>query len=132
MKKIEAVVRPFDLDAVRLELLHAGIDWMTIGEVLLTPGHLRCCYRGATYQTSMAPRLRIELAVPDGQLASALDAMTGITRDGDPIVTDILVLPLYDAVQIRTGEHLVWPRPDRAPAAPAVPRRAAPPPRPAA
>ena len=52
--------------------------------------------------------------MPDGQVASALEVMTGTTDAGAPIATDILVLPIYDAVRIRTGEHLVWPRPDRA------------------
>jgi nitrogen regulatory protein P-II 1 len=113
MKKIEAVVRPFELDTLHAQLVRAGVEGMTVGEVMV-PGHQLRCYRGVTYATDFEPKLRVELAVPDDQLASTLDVMTRTTDAGGPIATDILVLPVYDAVRIRTGEHLVWPKPDRA------------------
>jgi nitrogen regulatory protein P-II 2 len=107
MKKIEAIVEPWDLDAVHADLLRDGVDWMTTAEVLLPEGS-RLAYRGVPYVREYQPKIRLELALPDGQVASALDVLARTA-------TDILVLPIHDAVRIRTGEHLVWPRPDRTP-----------------
>jgi nitrogen regulatory protein P-II 2 len=105
MKKIEAIVEPRDLDAVHADLLRDGVDWMAIGEVLL-PDCGRLTYRGVQYVREYQPKIRLELALPDGHVASAVDVLTRTA-------TDILVIPIHDAVRIRTGEHLVWPRPDR-------------------
>jgi nitrogen regulatory protein P-II 2 len=106
MKFIVAVIKPFKLDEVREALGALGIQGITVTEV---KGHGRQrghteFYRGAEYTVSFVPKIKLELAV-DEQLADKvieaiqLAGQTGQIGDGK-----IFVLPLEQAVRIRTGE----------------------------
>jgi nitrogen regulatory protein P-II 2 len=103
MKLITAIIKPFKLDAVREALAAAGIDGMTVTEVIgygRQKGHTEI-YRGAEYQVDFVSKVRIEVAVPDeiADKAIAESARTGEIGDGK-----IFVMPIDHAVRIRTGE----------------------------
>ncbi|MFN4140989.1 P-II family nitrogen regulator [Aestuariivirga sp.] len=106
MKFVIAIIKPFKLEEVREALGALGIQGITVTEV---KGHGRQrghteFYRGAEYTVSFVPKVRLELAV-DESLADKvvetiqLSAQTGQIGDGK-----IFLLPLEQAVRIRTGE----------------------------
>jgi len=107
MKKIEAIIKPFKLDEVKEALTEIGIQGMTITEVRgfgRQKGHAEI-YRGAEYVVDFLPKIKIEIVVPDNLALKALEiiqhnASTGKMGDGK-----IFVLPVDEAVRIRTGEH---------------------------
>ena len=106
MKWIVAIIQPHRLDAVRDALNEIGISGLTVTEVR---GYGRQkgqteIYRGAEYQISYLPKLKLELAVDSISAAKVVDAIresagTGKIGDGK-----IFVLDLKSAVRIRTGE----------------------------
>jgi nitrogen regulatory protein PII len=107
MRKIEAIIRPSQLDAVKQHLASIGVQGMTLTEVKgfgRQRGHTEL-YRGAEYAVEFRPKLKLEVAVAD-DFADAvvrrlsLAASTGRIGDGK-----IFVLPLEDAIRIRTGER---------------------------
>jgi len=107
MKKIEAIIKPFKLAEVKLALLGAGMEGMTVTEVRgfgRQRGHQEL-YRGSEYQNDFIPKVKLEVLVEDervdqttGLIAEA--AATGKIGDGK-----IFVTPLEDVVRIRTGER---------------------------
>jgi nitrogen regulatory protein P-II 2 len=107
MKLIIAVIKPFKLEEVRDALAAAGVLGMTVSEVRgfgRQKGQTEI-YRGAEYTTSFVPKVRLELVVPEGQAASAIEAIqqsaaTGTIGDGK-----IFVLDVAQAIRIRTGER---------------------------
>ena len=106
MKLVIAVIKPFKLDEVREALSAAGVQGMTVTEVKgfgRQKGQTEI-YRGAEYTTNMVPKIKIEVAIEDGQAARVVEtiqqaAHTGSIGDGKIFVTDI-----GQAVRIRTGE----------------------------
>lgn len=107
MKKIEAIIKPFTLDAVKQELQSLGITGMTVYEVKgfgRQKGHTEM-YRGSEYVVDFLPKLKIELVVKDEQYEAVIDAIklkahTGKIGDGKIFVTE-----LKDVIRIRTNEH---------------------------
>jgi nitrogen regulatory protein P-II 1 len=107
MKRIEAVLQPFRLDAVKTALMEIGIGGMTITEVRgfgRQKGHTEL-YRGAEYVVDLVPKVKLEVVVPDTLAEKAVRALvdgarTGRIGDGKVFVFDVL-----DAVRIRTGER---------------------------
>jgi nitrogen regulatory protein P-II 2 len=106
MKLIIAIIKPFKLEEVRDALAGAGVQGMTVSEVRgfgRQKGQTEI-YRGAEYTTSFVPKVRIEVVVPEGQAAAAIEAIqttagTGTIGDGK-----IFVLDVAQAIRIRTGE----------------------------
>ena len=106
MKLITAVLKPFKLDDVRDALGEIGVQGMTVTEVKgfgRQRGHTEL-YRGAEYVVDFLPKVRLELAVSDDQLDTAIDAIlksanTGKIGDGKIFVTN-----LEQVIRIRTGE----------------------------
>jgi len=106
MKKIECIIKPFKLDDVKAALSSLGIAGMTVSEVRgfgRQKGHTEL-YRGAEYQIDFIPKVKIELVVADERVAEVVtviqkEACTGRIGDGK-----IFVLPVEQAVRIRTGE----------------------------
>jgi nitrogen regulatory protein P-II 1 len=106
MKKIEAVIKPFKLDDVKDALNKIGVKGMTISEVKgfgRQKGHKET-YRGAEYQVDFVPKIKIDLVVDaemsDQVVATIKDsASSGKIGDGK-----VFVLPVAEAVRIRTGE----------------------------
>ena len=106
MRKIEAIIKPFRLDEVKDALNQLGVSGMTISEVKgfgRQRGHKEI-YRGTEYQVDFVPKIRIDLVVTaemaDKVVAAiAENASTHKVGDGK-----IFVLPLENAIRIRTGE----------------------------
>ncbi|MDD2388293.1 MAG: P-II family nitrogen regulator [Desulfobacterales bacterium] len=106
MKKIEAILKPFKLDEVKDALNKIGVTGMTISEVKgfgRQKGHKET-YRGAEYQVDFVPKIKIEVVVEATLVSRVVSAIiehaaTGKIGDGK-----IFVLPIEEAVRIRTGE----------------------------
>jgi nitrogen regulatory protein P-II 1 len=107
MKKIEVVISPFRLDDVKDELVRSGIDAMTVSEITGSNGHdheVRM-YRGTPYAIDFHPRVKIELAVADDQVLTAVEVLERAAQGDRAGDGAILVMPIEDVVRIRTGEH---------------------------
>jgi nitrogen regulatory protein P-II 2 len=106
MKLIIAVIKPFKLDEVRDSLTRIGVHGMTVNEVKgfgRQKGHMEI-YRGAEYAVNFLPKVRIEIAIASDQLDPAMAAIAANARTGQIGDGKIFVLPLEQAVRIRTGE----------------------------
>ena len=107
MKKVEAIIRPHLLDAVRNALHEVGIAGMTISEVQgygRQKGHTET-YRGTEYQIEFIPKIKIEVIVPDDIEDSVVEAITKTARTGKFGDGKIFVVPIEDVIRIRTEER---------------------------
>ena len=106
MKLIEAIVKPFKLDEVKDALLEIEIQGMTVTEVKgfgRQKGHKET-YRGQEYTIEFVPKVKIEVAVNDGQVQRVLETITRAAKTGSIGDGKIFVRELTSAVRIRTGE----------------------------
>ena len=106
MKMVVAIIKPFKLDEVREALTRVGVHGMTVGEVNgygRQKGHTEI-YRGAEYAVNFLPKLRLEIAIASDQLNRVMEALTAAARTGQIGDGKIFVLPVEQAVRIRTGE----------------------------
>jgi nitrogen regulatory protein P-II 2 len=106
MKLVIAVIKPFKLDEVREALTRVGIHGMTVAEVKgygRQKGHTEI-YRGAEYAVNFLPKLRLEIAVASEQLDQVMDQLAAAARTGQIGDGKIFVMPIEQAVRIRTGE----------------------------
>jgi nitrogen regulatory protein P-II 1 len=107
MKKIEAIIKPFKLEEVKEALAGVGIEGMTVTEVKgfgRQKGHTEI-YRGSEYTVDFLPKLKIEIAVLDETLQSALDAIVKSAKTGKIGDGKIFVSSLEDVIRIRTEER---------------------------
>jgi nitrogen regulatory protein PII len=107
MKKIEAIIKPFKLDQVKEALAKQGVEGMTITEVKgfgRQKGHTEL-YRGAEYVVEFLPKVKIEILVPDERAASIAKTIEEAARSGQIGDGKIFVLPVEEALRIRTGER---------------------------
>ena len=107
MKKIEAIIKPFKLDEVKEALARAGIEGLTVSEVKgfgRQKGHTEL-YRGAEYVVDFLPKVKLEIVVDDSKAASVVEAILNAARTGRIGDGKIFVLPIDEAVRIRTGER---------------------------
>jgi nitrogen regulatory protein P-II 1 len=107
MKKVEAVVRPHLLDAVKTALQDVGIVGMTVTEVKgfgRQKGHTET-YRGSEYKVDFLPKVKIEVAVPVEILERVIEAIVKSAKTGKFGDGKVFVTNLEDAVRIRTGER---------------------------
>jgi nitrogen regulatory protein P-II 1 len=107
MKKIEAIIKPFKLDEVKEALAKQGINGMTVSEVKgfgRQKGHTEL-YRGAEYVVDFLPKIKIELLVSNEQAGPAAETIMTTARTGRIGDGKLFVLPVDDAVRIRTGER---------------------------
>lgn len=106
MKLVTAIVKPFKLDEVRESLSEIGISGITVTEVKgfgRQRGHTEL-YRGAEYVVDFLPKVKVELAVDDGQLESAIEAIQRSANTGKIGDGKIFVTSLEQIIRIRTGE----------------------------
>lgn len=106
MKLVTAIIKPFKLDAVREALNGLGIHGMTVTEVKgygRQKGHKEI-YRGAEYAVSFLPKLRLEIGVASDRIDQVVEALTAAARTGEIGDGKIFVMPIDQAVRIRTGE----------------------------
>ncbi len=106
MKKIEAIIKPFKLDDVKEALSEIGIYGMTVTEVNgygRQKGHKEI-YRGAEYVVDFVPKIKLEIVVTDDRLEEAVDTIRNAANSGKIGDGKIFVLPVEQAVRVRTGE----------------------------
>lgn len=106
MKLIEAIIKPFKLDEVKEALNEIGIEGITISEVKgygRQKGHTEL-YRGAEYVVDFIPKVKIEIAISDDLVPKVVAAIEETARTGRIGDGKIFILPMDEAVRIRTGE----------------------------
>jgi nitrogen regulatory protein P-II 1 len=107
MRKIEAIIKPFKLDEVKEALHGIGIQGMTVTEVKgfgRQKGHTEL-YRGAEYVVDFLPKIKIEITLSDDMVDKAVQAIVEAANTGRIGDGKIFVLPVEEAVRIRTGER---------------------------
>ena len=106
MKKIEAIIKPFRLEAVKEALLEIGVEGMTVTETKgfgRQKGHTEI-YRGTEYTVDFLPKVKIELVLPDTQIHAAKHVITRAAQTGKIGDGKIFVIPVESAVRIRNEE----------------------------
>ena len=106
MKKIETIIKPFKLEKVKDGLSELGISGMTVSEVKgfgRQKGHSEI-YRGAEYTVDFVPKVKVEVVVEDGMVDKAIEIILSHAKTGQIGDGKIFVLPVGEAVRIRTGE----------------------------
>ena len=106
MKKIEAIIKPFKLDDVKEALSEIGIYGMTVTEVNgygRQKGHKEI-YRGAEYVVDFVPKIKLEIVVTDDRLDEAVTTIRTAANSGKIGDGKIFVLPVEQAIRVRTGE----------------------------
>ncbi|HKA13988.1 MAG TPA: P-II family nitrogen regulator [Myxococcota bacterium] len=106
MRKIEAILDSFQLEEVKEALGLIGVRGMTVSEVKgTTPDPTTARYRGSEYAMHLVPKIRIEIAVEDDFADAVVRRLVVTANRGRLTDGTIFVLPMEDAVRIRTGEH---------------------------
>jgi nitrogen regulatory protein P-II 1 len=107
MRKLECVIRPHLLDAVKNALQEIGVVGMTITEVKgygRQKGHTET-YRGSEYKVDFSPKTKIEVVVPMEMVDQAIQAIMKTAHTGKFGDGKIFVIPVEEAIRIRTGER---------------------------
>jgi nitrogen regulatory protein P-II 1 len=107
MKKVEAIVRPHVMEAVKAALQEVGVVGMTVTEVKgfgRQKGHTET-YRGSEYKVEFLPKVKIEVALPDDLVEKAVEAVLKTAATGKFGDGKVFVSSLTEVVRIRTGER---------------------------
>ncbi|HEX9861632.1 MAG TPA: P-II family nitrogen regulator [Nitrospirota bacterium] len=107
MKKIEAIIKPFKLEELKDVLNEAGITGLTVSEVKgygRQKGHVEL-YRGAEYDVSFVPKVKIEMVVADAVVDKIIGLIEETAKTGKIGDGKIFIVPVEEAVRIRTGER---------------------------
>ena len=107
MKKIEAIIKPFKLEAVKDALTDIGITGMTVSEVKgygRQKGHKEM-YRGAEYNVDFNPKIKIELVLAADLVDKVVDAIRDAANTEKIGDGKIFVFPVEDVLRVRTGER---------------------------
>jgi nitrogen regulatory protein P-II 2 len=105
MKLITAIVKPFKLDDVREALSEIGVQGITVTEVKgfgRQKGHTEL-YRGAEYVVDFLPKIKIDIAVPDGAVDQTIEAITSAANTGKIGDVKVFVSDVEQVIRIRTG-----------------------------
>lgn len=106
MKKIEVIIKPFKLDALKDALNELGIHGMTVSEVKgfgRQKGHTEI-YRGAEYTVDFIPKVKVEIVIAADMTDKVIDSIISSTRTGKIGDGKIFVTPVESVCRIRTGE----------------------------
>ena len=107
MKLIEAIIKPFKLDDVKEALNEIGVMGLTVSKVRgfgRQKGHTEL-YRGAEYVVDFIPKVKLQIAVGDDMVTTVLETIETAAKTERIGDGKIFILPLEDAVRIRTGER---------------------------
>ena len=107
MKKIQAIIRPFKLDEVKIALLNAGVIGMTISEVRgfgRQKGQTER-YRGSEYTVEFLQKIQIEVVTEDEQVDMVADKIVAAARTGEIGDGKIFIYPVDRVIRVRTGEE---------------------------
>jgi nitrogen regulatory protein P-II 1 len=107
MKKIEGIIRQERLDAVKTSLEASGYFGMTVSEVSGRgrQGGLTLQWRVGEYKVDLLPKIKVEVVVLDEDVARILNVITTAARTGEMGDGKLFVLPVENAVRVRTGEE---------------------------
>ena len=106
MKLVMAIIKPFKLDDVREALTPLGVQGMTVSEVKgfgRQKGQTEI-YRGAEYEVSFMPKIKIEIAVSSDITEQVIEAIQSAASTGKIGDGKIFVADLGQAIRIRTNE----------------------------
>ncbi|MBT3637177.1 MAG: P-II family nitrogen regulator [Opitutae bacterium] len=106
MKLIKAIIKPFKLEEVKDALSEIGVEGMTVSEVKgfgRQKGHTEI-YRGSEYTVDFLPKVKIEIAIADDLANKVIDAIVSASQTGKIGDGKIFIIPIEEAVRIRTGE----------------------------
>lgn len=106
MKLVKAIIKPFKLEEVKEALADVGVEGMTVTEVKgfgRQKGHTEI-YRGSEYTVDFLPKVMLDIAVGDELVAKTVEAIKNAARTGKIGDGKIFVLPIEEAVRIRTDE----------------------------
>lgn len=106
MVKIEAFLRPASLEKVQQALTEIGVAGLSVLEVRgfgRQRGH-REVYRGAEYTLDFVPKIKVEVAVREGDREQAVAAIVEAAKTGQTGDGKVFVVPVQEAVRVRTGE----------------------------
>ena len=107
MKKVEAIIRPFKLDDVKMALVNAGIIGMTVSEVRgfgRQKGQVER-YRGSEFTVEFLQKLKLEIVVDDSQVDTVVSAVQEAARTGEIGDGKIFVSSVEAVIRIRTGDR---------------------------
>lgn len=107
LKKVEAIIRPFKLDEVKIALVNAGIVGMTVSEVRgfgRQKGQTER-YRGSEYTVEFLQKLKVEIVVDDEQVKMVVEKLISAARTGEIGDGKIFISPVERIIRIRTGEE---------------------------
>jgi len=107
MKRIDAIIKPFKLDDVKLRLAELGVQGLTVSEVKgfgRQKGHAEL-YRGAEYVVDFVPKVLLTILAAEDRVAAIVEAICQAARTGKIGDGKIFVTTLEDVVRIRTGER---------------------------
>ncbi|MEJ2720436.1 MAG: P-II family nitrogen regulator [bacterium] len=106
MKKVEAYIKPFKLDDVKAALMELGVRGMSVTEVRgfgRQKGHTEL-YRGSEYKVDFLPKTKLEIVISDEMVEQVIEVIQKVAKTGQVGDGKIFILPVEDAVRIRTGE----------------------------
>jgi len=106
MKKIEAIIKPFKLDEVKDALHEVGLQGITVVEAKgfgRQKGHTEL-YRGAEYVVDFLPKVKLEVVLDDSLVERAVEAIQQAAHTGRIGDGKIFILPVEQAIRVRTGE----------------------------
>ncbi len=107
MKKIEAIIKPFKLEAIKDALNDMNVLGMTVMEVKgfgQQKGHTEL-YRGAEYQINFVPKVKVEIVAAEDNVELIVETIIRIAKTGKVGDGKIFISPVDDVVRIRTGER---------------------------
>ena len=107
MKKVEAIIRPFKLEDVKVALVNAGIVGMTVSEVRgfgRQKGQVEC-YRGSEFTVEFLQKLKLEIVVDDDKVDTVVSAVQDAARTGEIGDGKIFVSTIDSVIRIRTGDR---------------------------
>jgi nitrogen regulatory protein P-II 1 len=106
MKKVEAIIKPFKLEAVKEALAEVGVEGMTVSEVKgfgRQKGHTEI-YRGSEYTVDFLPKIKLEIVLPEATVDAAVQAIVNAAKTGKIGDGKVFISPMEGAIRIRTSE----------------------------
>lgn len=107
MVKVEAIVKPQRWEAVQKALQDLGVEGMTVTEVRghgRQKGHTEM-YRGVEYRVDLVPKIKVETVIREDKAEAVLEAIAKAAATGQVGDGKVFVIPVQDALRIRTGER---------------------------
>ncbi|HEY0890609.1 MAG TPA: P-II family nitrogen regulator [Nocardioides sp.] len=107
MKLVTAVIKPHKWEEVRAALEAAGVTGMTVSEVSgygRQKGHTEI-YRGAEYDVTLVPKIRVEIVLPDSDADAVVDTIVRTAQTGRIGDGKVWVAGIDRVVRVRTGDR---------------------------